>query len=135
MDSRTRIRVNAHYEAALGNRCRAIRAPKTAPSLKRRAGDSHLRSPASPTPWTRAGRRGSKLLLSDCGRIRGTSPEERNGVRGAAASFRSRAPVLHVRHAGSLPLPRASRALEAALPGLHRAVAEMMYTSHHVLAE
>src|SRR6266849_6099788 len=88
MDSRTRIRVNAHYEAALGNRCRAIRAPKTAavtaPSLKRRAGDSHLRSPASPTPWTRAGRRGSKLLLSDCGRIRGTSPEERNGVRGAA---------------------------------------------------
>src|SRR6266436_1560802 len=130
MDSRTRIRVNAHYEAALGNRCRAIRAPKTAavtaPSLKRRVGDSHLRSPASPTPWTRAGRRGSKLLLSDCGRIRGTSPEERNGVRGAAASCRSRAPVLHVRHAGPLPLPRASRALEAALPGLHRAVAEMM---------
>src|SRR6266446_870845 len=30
MDSRTRIRVNAHYEAALGNRCHAIRAPKTA---------------------------------------------------------------------------------------------------------
>src|SRR6266850_3577914 len=64
MDSRTRIRVNAPYEAELENRCHATRAPKTAavtpPSSRRRAVASRLRSPASPTPWTRAGGRRSR---------------------------------------------------------------------------
>src|SRR5438093_13596548 len=66
MDSRTRIRVNAPYEAELENRCHATRAPRTAavtpPSSRRPVVASRLRSPASPTPWTRAGRRENDAL-------------------------------------------------------------------------
>src|SRR5436309_5256860 len=101
MDSRTRIRVNAPYEAELENRCHATRAPRTAavtpPSSRRPVVASRLRSPASPTPWTRVGRRESERHRR---RVRASPPAMRQEQNGTGKAHR---PVKH-RHDEALIL-------------------------------